>query len=83
MSDRYILLVEDNADDELLARRALGRRLEGIRVEVAHDGAEALAALLAMERGSRPLPELLLLDLKLPKVSGLEVLRHVRSVAAI
>ena len=75
MDDRTILLVEDNPDDALLIRRAL--RKGGIhgRVEVARDGAEALDQLFA----TGDVPRLVLLDLKLPKVDGWEVLRHLRA----
>jgi two-component system response regulator len=72
-----ILLVEDNRDDELLTLRALQKNNLGNEVVVARDGAEALDLLLGPE-SARMLPQLVLLDLKLPKVSGLEVLRRLR-----
>lgn len=72
---RSILLVEDNADDELLTIRALRRSQIANEILVAHDGEEALSLLL----GEMPLPVVVLLDLKLPKVDGLEVLRQLRS----
>lgn len=75
MNSRYILLVEDNPDDEALALRALGKTGLVVRVEVARDGAEALVRLNDGER----LPDLILLDLKLPKLSGFDVLRRLRS----
>ncbi len=75
MTDRRILVVEDNPDDESLTQRGL--RNAGTEVIVARDGALALEALAAMSR----LPDLMLLDLKLPKVDGSEVLRHLRSDA--
>jgi two-component system response regulator len=78
MTDKAILLIEDNADDELLTIRALRRNNLLNEVHVARDGAEALEALLG-EEGTRLHPELVLLDLKLPKVDGLEVLRRIRS----
>lgn len=83
MSDGVILLVEDNPDDELLTLRALKKNNVLNRVVVAHDGIEALEYLFATgshaARDSEVLPQLVLLDLKLPKVDGLEVLRRMRS----
>jgi two-component system, response regulator len=73
-----ILLVEDNADDEALTLRALAQHDLDERVAVARDGQQALARLLAPEA---ELPALVLLDLKLPKVDGLEVLRRLRTHA--
>ena len=72
--ERVILLVEDNADDEALTLRALKRNNILNRVVVARDGVEALDYLFT----STDLPELVLLDLKLPKLDGLEVLRRLR-----
>jgi CheY-like chemotaxis protein len=69
-------LVEDNPDDQALTLRALKRHKISNKVIVAQDGAEALHYLL--ENGN-PLPALVLLDLKLPKVDGMEVLRRVRA----
>lgn len=76
MGDRTILLVEDNPDDEALTLRALKRNNILNEVVVAHDGVEALEYL----DNCTPecLPELVLLDLKLPRISGLEVLRQIR-----
>lgn len=68
-----ILLVEDNPDDETLTRRALAKNNIQNEVRVARDGAEALQLLETIT------PELVLLDLKLPKVDGLEVLRRIRA----
>jgi len=79
MSERYILLVEDNPDDEDLTVRAFKKNNISNRVVVARDGAEALGHLLAIDRGDVPPPLLILLDLKLPKVDGLEVLRRIRA----
>lgn len=70
-----VLLVEDNPDDERLAKRAM-RQIEGIDLEVARDGQEAIDFLA---KGSPSLPRLILLDLKLPKIGGLDVLRWIRS----
>ncbi len=77
MSDKVILLVEDNPDDEALMIRAFERSKLANRIEVARDGAEALAYLVGPS--ARPLPTLVILDLKLPRVDGLEVLRRVRA----
>lgn len=83
MSDKVILLVEDNADDEELTLRALAKSNIMNRVVVARDGAAALDYLLVRgEHASRDpneAPQVVLLDLKLPKVDGLEVLRQVRA----
>lgn len=78
MTNRPILLVEDNPDDELLTLRALKKNNILNKVTVAHDGAEALEHLFARSGGD-PTPGLILLDLKLPKVNGLEVLRRIRA----
>ena len=79
MKDGVILLVEDNPDDELLALRALKKNDVRNEVVVAHDGVEALDYLFASgpysERDASAMPQLILLDLKLPKVDGLEVLK--------
>ena len=72
---RYILLVEDNPDDEKLIIRALRRNNIANDIQVAHNGEEALNILLS----DAPLPTVVLLDIKLPKVDGLEVLRRLRA----
>jgi two-component system, response regulator len=78
-----ILLVEDNPDDELLTRRTLRKNNIRNEVVVARDGAEALEYLFATGRheGRDPdsMPQVILLDLELPKVGGLEVLRRIRA----
>ena len=76
-----ILLVEDNPDDEALALRALRKNNIANHVDVARDGVEAIEYLLGEEAlaGKRELPQVVLLDLKLPRVDGLEVLRRIRS----
>ena len=78
-----LLLVEDNADDALLTRRTLKKHNILNEVVVARDGAEALDYLFATGRreGRDPdsMPHLVLLDLGLPKVDGLEVLRRIRA----
>ncbi|WP_240432503.1 response regulator [Rubrobacter indicoceani] len=79
---RTILLVEDNEDDEFLAVLALGRSTSSDKVVVVRDGAEALEYLFGPGRygeASRLPPDLILLDLKLPKVDGFEVLERLRS----
>jgi two-component system, response regulator len=73
--DRLIVLVEDNPDDEVLTLRALERNGIANKVVVLRDGAEALEFLLGADN---PLPQLVLLDLKLPRVDGLEVLERLR-----
>ena len=79
---RDILLVEDNADDEFLTLRAL-RRSQLPAPVILRDGAEALAYLFGQAAGRDPaqLPAVILLDLKLPKVDGLDVLRRIRADA--
>jgi len=83
MSERSILLVEDNPNDEALTLRALKKSNILNPVIVARDGAEALDYLFGRGeykgRKSEGNPEVVLLDLKLPKVDGLEVLRQLRS----
>jgi CheY-like chemotaxis protein len=76
-NDVIILLVEDNADDEELCIRALRRSQIKNEIVVAHDGVEAVQYLLDEGRGERP--HLVLLDLKLPRMDGLEVLRRLRA----
>lgn len=83
MRDKTILLVEDNPDDELLTLRALKKQTVQSEVVVARDGVEALDYLFATGphagRDPEATPQLVLLDLKLPRVDGLEVLRRMRS----
>ena len=74
-----ILLVEDNTDDERIALRALRRHAPDVRVEVARDGEEALKTLGLDGAGRTGGFDLILCDLKLPKLRGDEVLRHVRA----
>jgi len=70
-----ILLVEDNPNDAELTQRAFRKSELDVRLAIARDGAEALEYLF----GGRPLPKVVLLDLKLPKIDGIEVLRRIRS----
>jgi two-component system response regulator len=82
---KIILLVEDNPDDEALTMRALKKSNILNDVVVARDGAEALDYLFGTGayagRDTRLQPQIVLLDLKLPKVDGLEVLKRVRADA--
>jgi CheY-like chemotaxis protein len=80
-SERTILLVEDNPSDVELTRRALARKQISNSMVVASDGEEALEMLTARDAHRRIHPAVILLDLNLPKVSGLEVLRRLRADA--
>jgi CheY-like chemotaxis protein len=73
-----ILLVEDNPMDVELTQRAFKKRNLVNPLEVARDGEEAMARVQAWEAGNAPPPVVVLLDLKLPKVDGLEVLRAIK-----
>ncbi len=73
-----IVLVEDNQDDERLTLRALSKALPHVPISVARDGQEALDRLLDEHQS---LPSLVLLDLKLPKLTGIEVLTRLRTDA--
>jgi two-component system response regulator len=80
MSGKTILLVEDNPDDVALTLRAFKKNNIANDVVVARDGVEALDILLSPDAGgSSEAPSLVLLDLKLPRVDGLEVLRRIRA----
>jgi CheY-like chemotaxis protein len=82
VNHKVILLVEDNPDDEALAIRALKRHHIGNEIVVAHDGVEALDYLFCTgmyaDRNIANKPSVVLLDLKLPRIDGLEVLRRLR-----
>lgn len=83
MDDKLILLVEDNPDDEALTRRALKKNNIRNEVVVARDGVEALDYLFGTGaytgRDMSVMPTVTLLDIKLPKIDGLEVLRRLRA----
>ncbi|MGL5081683.1 MAG: response regulator [Microcoleaceae cyanobacterium] len=83
ISNKIILLVEDNPDDEALAIRALKRHHISNQVVVVHDGVEALDYLFGVGtyagRDVSIRPTVILLDLKLPRLDGLEVLRRLRA----
>jgi len=83
LKDKVILLVEDNADDEILTLRALKVNKIANDVVVARDGAEALDYLFGTGcyagRDTSVRPQVVLLDLNLPKLGGLDVLRRIRS----
>src|SRR5229473_6102549 len=83
MNNNVILLVEDNPDDEALTLRALNKNNIRNEIIVAHDGVEALDYLCGegfyAGRNISCMPDLILLDLKLPKLDGLDVLRRIRA----
>jgi CheY-like chemotaxis protein len=85
MNDRVILLVEDNPQDEMLALRALRRAKVANRVDVVRDGQQALDYLFQdgefAQRDGPALPTVVLLDIGLPRLTGLEVLTRLRSDA--
>jgi CheY-like chemotaxis protein len=82
MAEKIILLVEDNADDEALTLRSLRKANIANEVVIARDGAEALDYLYGAGRHAgrdlNQMPALVLLDLKLPRVDGIEVLTRMR-----
>ncbi|MGH7142580.1 MAG: response regulator [Planctomycetota bacterium] len=81
MNERPILLVEDNPDDEAMTLRALQKMNLGNPILIARDGVEALEFLFGTgaHAGAAIHPQVVMLDLKLPKVDGLEVLQRIRS----
>jgi len=85
VGEKFILLVEDNADDEFLTLMALKKNAIQNKIVVVRDGAEALDFLFATGthagRDSSATPQVILLDLKLPKIDGLEVLTRIRADA--
>ena len=82
MADKHVLLVEDNPDDEALTMRALKKAHILNPVVIVRDGAEAVEYVLCTgryaHRDPTDTPQVILLDLKLPKVSGLDVLRRIK-----
>lgn len=79
MGRKLILLVEDNEAEARLMHVALREHGVTADVRTAQDGAEALDILSSADRNGNPLPSVVFLDLKMPKVSGLEVLKSIRS----
>jgi two-component system, response regulator len=79
MNDKQIILIEDNPDDRDLTIRALKKNNVLNPVSVARDGAEAITMLLGEGHRDEESPALILLDLNLPKIDGLEVLRRIRA----
>jgi two-component system response regulator len=77
--DKVILLVEDNPDDVALTERALRKANVANKLVVVRDGVEALDYFFGAGKGPNALPQVVLLDLKLPRVDGLEVLRRLRA----
>lgn len=82
---KLILLVEDNADDVTLTLRAFKKNALDAEVVVARDGSEAIDYLFRQgmyaDRSPDAVPDVILLDVKLPKITGIEVLRHIREHA--
>jgi two-component system response regulator len=78
-----ILLAEDNHDDEVLTVRALSKQLAGVEIVVAHNGVEVMDYLCGtgayVGRNTGDLPKVLLLDLKMPLMDGLETLKRIRA----
>lgn len=83
MNPGNLLLVEDNPEDEMLALRALKKALPSTRIDVARDGQQALDYLFKTDdfanREGPELPAVVLLDISLPRLSGLEVLERLRA----
>ena len=77
MNKKIVLLVEDNADDEFFTRRGLQASELALDIHVARDGAEALD-MLFNEKGPQLNPDLILLDLNMPKLDGIAVLARLR-----
>lgn len=82
-TSKKVLVVEDDGDQQDLVLRAVGQSKSQVALSVAHDGEEALEFLLGQgrhaDRQDAPPPDLVLLDLSLPKIGGLEVLKRIRS----
>jgi len=83
MEDRYVLLIEDNADDAFLAKRVIGKVFSD-KIILARDGEEASDLLKKMAGdATHKRIRLVLLDLKLPKISGIEVLQTIRTTPVL
>lgn len=80
-----ILLIEDNPDDEMLTLRALRKQKLANQIDVVRDGAEALDYLRGEgdyeDRDKTQIPQIIMLDLQLPKIDGLQVLRQIRTMS--
>lgn len=79
MTSMTILVIEDNPDDVELIQRALKRQQIANRIETVTDGALAIEYLFGPGRDRQPLPRAVLLDLKLPRVDGLQILKRIRA----
>jgi two-component system response regulator len=83
MNEKVVLLVEDNDDDIELTKRSFEKQPVPLKIEVAHDGQEACDFLFghgtSPEKQRSELPDLILLDLKMPKLDGFEVLSRIRA----
>lgn len=77
-----VLLIDDSASDALLLHLALEEVAPRVTLQVARDGHEATQAVAALTRGEGALPQLILLDMKLPGISGFDILRQLQSEAA-
>lgn len=76
---KRILLVEDNPNDELLTKMALERSIPNIIIDVARDGHEVIDYFFSESSARKILPNLVILDLNIPKINGLEVLKRLRA----
>lgn len=76
---KRILLVEDNQNDELLTKMALNRSAPSVVIDVAKNGFEVIDYFFGENSDHHPLPNLIILDLNLPKINGIEVLKRLRT----
>ena len=85
--ERTVLVVEDNQDHALLVQIAVGRAAPHLRVRIVRDGVEAISYLEGSgphaDRGAHPFPDLVLLDLVMPRLDGFRVLEWIRARAAM